>query len=130
MRTSEAGRSLCDCGCGGELSEAKIALGWRFLKGHKPRIEGKIKTRFAPRILPSSGVEATSLPGIKRFAEMQLALLNAAKAKQMARVAEAQSCLACMQPKIAAWENILLNAEELEVRSCADVDGGPKVSLS
>lgn len=108
MRTSEAGARLCDCGCGGELSEAKVALGWRFLKGHKPVLEGKINTKFEPRRLPASGVVETSPASIMKFAEAQLALLKSEKLRNESAIKQAQACVDQLAIKIDAWETALL----------------------
>lgn len=108
MRTSESGTKLCDCGCGGELSEAKIALGWRFLRGHKPILEGKIKTKFEPRRLPASGVLETSSASIIKFAESQLVLLKSEKLHNESIIKQAQACADQLTVKIDAWETVLL----------------------
>jgi hypothetical protein len=102
-RTSEAGRYTCDCGCGGELSEAAVAIGRRFLRGHKPvpvaRISREIRRR-APRTGPGEEITAD---GVAKFAVAQVALLRAQVGEDEATLARVTARLGAARCQLDAW---------------------------
>ena len=107
IRMSEAGRYICDCGCGGELSDAAVAKGWRFLRGHKPvtvaRVNREIHLR-APRTRPG---EVITAEGVAKFAAAQVALLHTQVGEDESALARITARLEVTRRQLNAWVTVV-----------------------
>ena len=117
-RTSEAGKFTCDCGCGGELSEATVALGWRFLRGHKPVVVKK-RREIKLRALPPTGVVDCNIPVMCRFAQSQLNLLASQLDAAKAEMLRTQDIVMKLQVQYGNWAAITAAFARMDTQEAA-----------
>ena len=105
-RTSEAGKLICDCGCGGALTEKQVAAGRRFVYGHKPVTIARIKKDIIHRAPRTGPAVEVNLKLMATFVDTQLKTLKQQRDLAVAERDRAVERFTQLEHQVAAWEAV------------------------